>query len=677
MSLLDILQNAIEVGRATAPRKTLMEALQGVDAPTEPIEEGEWATEHIPLEGVHDFKREAHGTYKVKHPKDKTFTYAVTYHEKSGKVQYLGGHQDRTGAREMVKQHHAFMTKGPLKAEDVDPDNEWDDDHDDEPQPDASKELEVDVDKLDEVEEAADGFLDISHPAYHEKHKPAKWNVPISPASGHDSAQGGKMLRQRLPGMTKEQHAAHAQHHTDLATAKKKEHSALIDTAHMERFGKKREITDPFVSGIGSQEYKPEHKERLSQLSHEINAHRAASAAHTHAAKHLFRRSSEGVEDDVAEDMGKGISAQAKSASEAAWRSTSPHEHSKAARLNFMAYRKLRHTNPEKANWHKDKMGRHNHALALIKKSFAEDIGEDFATIAGTQASRLSASARTGKEHHTAANAHLKAALHHMGMGNAEQAHFHSKAAERHLGHAKRLGEDTAKEELAMLSKLSEEELKQNHWDLTHKALNLTIGGAFTNTKQHHLSAYHAHADAALAHAAEGNKDWVAKHREHMNHHVTALHKLNEGLGEEVVQEDHWAMTDKANALTKTAKTRKEHSAAREAHVTARFAHAKVGNLKWAEQHKLQAARHDTTKNSMKEGVEQTAELLQELAAPTAPTPGRTSLPKFKPTLPKTGAVKKPKVAGGGTKIGGAKPQNAGDEHEPEIDEAKRLSPTE
>lgn len=121
-----------------------------------------------------------------------------------------------------------------------------------------------------------------SDAVYHEHEKYPKYNRTISPLSGIGS-DGGKLLRNRLPDYTKQDHLDAAAHHKDMAEFHRQEWAKQQKAAHHEAFGKDPESTDYSIAGIGKDEYSDHHKDRLRHHAHAISTHSSAAYAHEQA----------------------------------------------------------------------------------------------------------------------------------------------------------------------------------------------------------------------------------------------------------------------------------------------------------------------------------------------------------------------------------------------------------
>lgn len=95
---------------------------------------------------------------------------------------------------------------------------------------------------------------------------------------------GGRMLRQRLPHLSKEMHVAIARAFARKARASQRAWTHIQEKEHLRVFGRKPEIFDYKISGIGRDEYSPKAKDLLRALARRSTDFRAAGWAHWRAA---------------------------------------------------------------------------------------------------------------------------------------------------------------------------------------------------------------------------------------------------------------------------------------------------------------------------------------------------------------------------------------------------------
>jgi len=124
---------------------------------------------------------------------------------------------------------------------------------------------------------------DIKSEIYTRLERPRGYTADVTPLSAHGS-DGGLMLRRRLPGWTKDDHMAAATHHNEMSEAMDAEWYTVVNEAAMKLWGRKFDMTRDYkISGIGSDEFPPETKDKLRYLSHTATAHGDAGVAHLYA----------------------------------------------------------------------------------------------------------------------------------------------------------------------------------------------------------------------------------------------------------------------------------------------------------------------------------------------------------------------------------------------------------
>jgi HK97 family phage prohead protease len=123
-----------------------------------------------------------------------------------------------------------------------------------------------------------------NHKVYNEAQKMPKYNGKVSPANAH-GRDGGKMLKQRLEGWSKQDHMEASQAHTAAAAAQEKTWSAEADKAAQETFGRPyKAVEDYKISGIASDKFSEASKDKLREAAHTATDHKEAALAHWHAA---------------------------------------------------------------------------------------------------------------------------------------------------------------------------------------------------------------------------------------------------------------------------------------------------------------------------------------------------------------------------------------------------------
>ena len=155
-----------------------------------------------------------------------------------------------------------------------------------------------DADFYESLDEA--GIPDLDSEVYTKKQRLPKYNWDVSPLSAA-AADAAKMLRQRLPDWTKAQHAAAAAFHEKEAAKRKAEWAKLADAAAQETWGRKWQTSDYKVSGVGSNEFSKEWRDKLRAAAHTGSAHGDAAAAHA-AVKRLRNMAEDAEFLDASED---------------------------------------------------------------------------------------------------------------------------------------------------------------------------------------------------------------------------------------------------------------------------------------------------------------------------------------------------------------------------------------
>jgi len=132
------------------------------------------------------------------------------------------------------------------------------------------------------VKAAAVKIPSYSDPIYKKEFKFPKMNFAVTPTSG--SSEAAKAVIYLFPEWTKEDHLAAARKHTKDAEKLKKEWGKVQEKAHMKTFGKKPEFGDYKISGVGSDKYPEDMKNKLRELAYGSGNAGALAAAHKKAA---------------------------------------------------------------------------------------------------------------------------------------------------------------------------------------------------------------------------------------------------------------------------------------------------------------------------------------------------------------------------------------------------------
>jgi hypothetical protein len=124
------------------------------------------------------------------------------------------------------------------------------------------------------------------HGVYNDRQKMPKYNRPVSPANAH-GRDGGKMLRQRLPEFTKQDHLDAHDAHLAAANEADKKWGEVADAAAKETFGRPYQATDYQISGIASDKFSDANKDKLRDLARTATDHREAATAHLFASQYM------------------------------------------------------------------------------------------------------------------------------------------------------------------------------------------------------------------------------------------------------------------------------------------------------------------------------------------------------------------------------------------------------
>jgi hypothetical protein len=119
--------------------------------------------------------------------------------------------------------------------------------------------------------------IGIDNPAYTTSQKVSGYTRPVSPLNAIDYNTPGRMLRQRMSDMSKEDHKAAGDAHIAQSQAMKAEHGKIVDNA-MKKLG--MESPGPLISGIVSDKFSEGTKNRLRDLAIGAGQHTSAAFAH-------------------------------------------------------------------------------------------------------------------------------------------------------------------------------------------------------------------------------------------------------------------------------------------------------------------------------------------------------------------------------------------------------------
>jgi hypothetical protein len=119
--------------------------------------------------------------------------------------------------------------------------------------------------------------IGINNPAYTTAQKVPGYTRPVSPINALDYNTPGRMLRQRMADMSKEDHKAAGDAHIAQSQAMKAEHGKLVDSA-MNKLG--MQSPGPLISGIVSDKFSEGDKNKLRDLAVGSSQHTSAAFAH-------------------------------------------------------------------------------------------------------------------------------------------------------------------------------------------------------------------------------------------------------------------------------------------------------------------------------------------------------------------------------------------------------------
>lgn len=125
----------------------------------------------------------------------------------------------------------------------------------------------------------------LDHPAYHFYVTLPRFNGKVTVFRTTLPRDSGRVLKLANPDWSTEDHIDLAKRHEDESQRLEAIHRQLLDTAHMETFGRPRAFEDYRISAIGSDAYPAEMKERLRHAAHTSSYHKRLSWAHAAAGK--------------------------------------------------------------------------------------------------------------------------------------------------------------------------------------------------------------------------------------------------------------------------------------------------------------------------------------------------------------------------------------------------------
>lgn len=126
---------------------------------------------------------------------------------------------------------------------------------------------------------------ELSHPAYEQAFRLKGYSGKITLFQAVSTADAAKVLKQANPNWTAQDHKRLSQQHAEAAAKYEVEWGQLANEAALQTFGRPYSIFDYKVSGIASEEFPDEFKEKLRFAAHAKSHHTTASRAHEHAAR--------------------------------------------------------------------------------------------------------------------------------------------------------------------------------------------------------------------------------------------------------------------------------------------------------------------------------------------------------------------------------------------------------
>lgn len=130
------------------------------------------------------------------------------------------------------------------------------------------------------------GDVSLDHPAYNtpQKLKGYTSKVGITPHQATSARDAANVIIRNNPKWTKEDHKRLADAHQKAAEAHHDKWSEVADEAAQKTWGRKFAFGDYRISGIASDEFSAEHKDKLRTHAHSAGKHETLAAAHRAAA---------------------------------------------------------------------------------------------------------------------------------------------------------------------------------------------------------------------------------------------------------------------------------------------------------------------------------------------------------------------------------------------------------
>lgn len=129
----------------------------------------------------------------------------------------------------------------------------------------------------------------LQHPAYTTPVKLPYYNCAVTAKGACTATDAAKILIRLNPGWTAEDHRRLSDQHASAAEAHDVAWSEAADEAALATWGRKYQVFDYRVSGIASNEFSTEHKDRLRFHAHSKTYHSCLAAAHREASRNRNR----------------------------------------------------------------------------------------------------------------------------------------------------------------------------------------------------------------------------------------------------------------------------------------------------------------------------------------------------------------------------------------------------
>jgi hypothetical protein len=125
----------------------------------------------------------------------------------------------------------------------------------------------------------------LDHPAYHHPVKLRGYNGKVDVFRACLPTDGARVLRHAKPDWSVSEHLELATRHRVESERLSTLHGELLDQAHVQTFGRPREIHDYRISAIGREEYPDAMKEELRKAAHGSSCHSRLAWAHLAAGR--------------------------------------------------------------------------------------------------------------------------------------------------------------------------------------------------------------------------------------------------------------------------------------------------------------------------------------------------------------------------------------------------------